>query len=555
MINKSWWIDLLLIGFVTSAFFLLFLGSYPLHLPDEGRYAEVAREMLANHNLISPTLNGVSFFDKPPLYYWLTVMTMHFHGVSELSARLGPALLGVFGILGIYITGRKLGGRQIAWFAAGLCATSPLYFLGAHFANCDLIMAVCLSLSMFSFLIGIESPSRQQQRLAFLSAYAWSGIAILAKGLIGIVFPIGIIGLYILCFNQWALLKRMMLLPGLLLIAVIALPWFILVSHANSDFLHYFFYIQHFQRFIGTTFNNRAPFWFYIPVVFIGFWPWSLWLFSAIAHGFKQSFIKKSQRIDGFLLLWSLLVLVFFSIPHSKTIGYILPLFPPLALLLARYLSHLRYTMGKITVSIWLTTQLLFGLVLMIGPHYLTRYQLPLLLTTGLGIGLIILTLLVYVWHKRGHALIPAMIVNQAFLLLGLLSLASFVPSISTKPIATWLKDHAVSHSAIYAYNIYPFDLPFYLQQPIHVVVNNWHDPLLAIQDTWQGEFAYSIQYQSGPQKNFVNTANFLKVWHTHQPIYVIVNKRHLDVFEADIGHQPINIVMKTQKLWLVTQE
>lgn len=552
--GKSWQLDFLTIVLISCVFFLLFLGSYPLHLPDEGRYAEVAREMLANHNLISPTLNGVSFFDKPPLYYWLTTMSMHVHGVNELSARLGPALFGILGILGLYITARRLDCRQTAWFAVGLCATSPLYFLGAHFANCDLIMAVCLSLSMFSFLIGIESHTLKQQRLAFLSAYAWSGLAILAKGLIGIVFPIGIIGLYILCFNQWALLKRMMLLPGLLLIAVISLPWFILVSHANSDFLHYFFYIQHFQRFIGTTFNNQAPFWFYIPVILIGFWPWSLWLFSAIVHGFKQSFIQKFRRIDGFLLLWSLVVFIFFSIPHSKTIGYILPLFPPLALLLARYLGQSHGIPSKITVYIWLTIQLLLSAAFIISPHYLTAYQLPTGLMAGIGLGLIILSTIAYVWYKRGHALIPAMIINQAFLLLSLLSLAHVLPSISAKPMAAWLKDHHVSESSIYAYNIYPFDLPFYLQEPINVVVDNWQDSRLATQDTWQGEFAYSIQYQSGLQKNFVNQADFLKAWHKHQPMYVIVNKRHLDVFETDIGHQPINIVMKTPKLWLVTQ-
>src|SRR6185312_4499559 len=221
--------DILILTVVISLFFAFWLGAYPLLTPDEARYSEVAREMVVTGNYITPHLNGVVMLDKPIFHYWLQATAIKLFGLSEWALRLCPALFGVLGCLFTYIAGRLLFERRTGLLAAIILATSPLYFFSAHYANLDMEIAVLISAALFTFLIAVK-----YSRLYLLwIAYIFAGLAVLTKGLIGIMLPALIIGIWILWQKQWQVLRSMYLWSGLLLVILIASPWYILVQKAN----------------------------------------------------------------------------------------------------------------------------------------------------------------------------------------------------------------------------------------------------------------------------------------------------------------------------------
>lgn len=496
-IKANWSIDFVVLLLLAGLCYTLFLGTFPLFVPDEGRYAEIAREMLSQHQYITPTLNGVVFFDKPPLYYWLSAFAMHLGGVNTWTARAAPALFGLLGTLGAYTTGRLLVDRQTGIFAAIILTTMPAYFLAAHYANCDLIVAVCLSGSLWSILIALTRENKVARRWWMLSAYICCALAILAKGLIGIVFPLAITGLFILISNRWILLKELYLLPGLILIAILVLPWFMLVSKTNADFLHYFFYVQHFQRFVSHSFNAHQPFWFYVPVVIIGALPWVFYLIAVIRQGFHKPFRDSNNYVSLFLWIWVLFTFVFFSIPTSKIIGYILPIFPPLAIMIARYLTK--------------------------------------------------------VHHKKSYIAMIALV--NIIIMLSILPFGQFAIKHTSYPIASWMRSQQLSVNHVYAYEAYPYDLPVYLQTSIYVVSPNWQAPDLAKEDNWQGEFAYGLTQTMPNSPYFVNNAQFMAAWQSQQTIYVLIKAKYADDFRKTVGAKRLTPLAKTPYWWLVSNK
>ena len=273
MKKQTIYVDLFWLTLGLSFIFFLFGHDHPLINPDEARYTEIAREMLATGDFITPKLNNVIFFDKPILYYWLQAFSMKLFGVNEWAARFFPSIYGIVGCLLMYCGGTFLINRRTGILAALLLACSPFYFFAAHFANMDLEVAVLITGSLTLFLIGIQDKYAQQSKWLLWGSYAFAGLAILTKGLIGIVFPLMIIGCWILLTGKWAILKRMRILSGIIIIAAIVCPWFYLVQKHNPTFMHYFFTIQHFERFTTTDFNSQSPAWFYLPIVLFGLFP------------------------------------------------------------------------------------------------------------------------------------------------------------------------------------------------------------------------------------------------------------------------------------------
>ena len=389
--HVSWTKDLVSLAAILLCFYAFYLGVHPLFTPDEGRYSEVAREMLATGDYVTPRVNGVAFLDKPVLYYWLQAAAMWAFGVNEWAIRCFPALFGLLGCLMTYVAGRQLFDRRTGLLSAVILATSPLYFGGAHYANLDLEVAVLISCALLCFITAFK---QDVPKLSFLlAAYVFAALAFLTKGLIGVVFPIMIVGSWVVLLWRWKILSQAKLVVGLALMAAIILPWYILVQRANPEFLHFFFVTQQFTRFLSAAdFNSKSPVWFYAPVVLVGFLPWTLFLFQAMIDSFKTCWqlcknsnfviarspkgdvaiqhlktgLLRSARNDAqlFLLLWIMIIFTFFSIPHSKLVGYILPIFPPLALLTGRYLSSIWDTKVKKTFLVCTIISTLFLLLL-----------------------------------------------------------------------------------------------------------------------------------------------------------------------------------------------
>ena len=186
---KHQWFDVILVLILTFIYFLIFLGTRHLSVPDEGRYPEVAREMLTSGNWITPMLNGIPFLDKPILYYWLEAISMKCFGVNAWTIRLPQCLFGIFGTLAIYLFGCKLFSRRVGILAAVILSTSPLYFFAAHYADMDLEVANLLWISALCFLVGLqyEYPSRSHRFFIYL-AYAFAGFSFFNKRANGYCF-------------------------------------------------------------------------------------------------------------------------------------------------------------------------------------------------------------------------------------------------------------------------------------------------------------------------------------------------------------------------------
>ena len=314
---------------------LVSLGWRPLLLPDEGRYGNVAREMLAGDWMV-PTLNGLPFFHKPPLLYWLDMAAMQLFGVTAFAARFGPALGAWLMGASLYLGMRHWQGPRAAVLALGLLATCPLYFVSAQYANHDMLVAGFITATTLGWVRALDTPGRAMLGWLLLGWLACA-LAVLSKGLIGLVLSALVVGPWLIVQGRWARLLRLLHPAGLLVFALVALPWFVAMQVRYPGFFDYFVMEQHFRRFALSTFNNVQPFWFFLAVLPVLTLPWSAWLLQA----FRLAWAGRDVRA-ALCVWWVLAVIGFFSLPSSKIVGYVLPALAPWCALLALALTGAR---------------------------------------------------------------------------------------------------------------------------------------------------------------------------------------------------------------------
>lgn len=319
-------------------------GLRPLTAPDEGRYAGVAHAMLQSGDWIVPRLDGLPFFHKPPLFYWIAGGAIRVFGVHEWAARL-PSVLGAWlAAAALYAFLRRHGdARQARWSALILC-TCPFFFVGAQFANLDMLVAGCISATIAcaaDALLRRDAGAPWRPPLA--GAFAGAALGLLAKGLIGLVLPGAVIVLWALLARRGRTALRLAAWwPGWLLMLAIAGPWFVAMQLRYAQFFDYFVITQHFRRFADSGFNNQHPLWFYLPVILGLCLPWTPWLLGWLRRPAGDGVTPSSDDRAVRLLMgvWLGVIVVFFSLPRSKLVGYVLPALPPLAALVAGGLAR-----------------------------------------------------------------------------------------------------------------------------------------------------------------------------------------------------------------------
>ena len=257
--------DLLWLALLCAVLYGAGLGRYPLGNPDEGRYAEIPREMVASGDWITPRLNGVNYFEKPPLMYWVVAGCLEIFGPGEWAMRAMPVLFALGGVLLTYGAARTLYGREAGLASAAVLGTSLLYFVIAHLILLDMAVSVLMSATLFCFILGVREPVGPRRRWLFLGLYAGAALATLAKGLIGFLIPGAVMFLWLLVFNQWRRLLPMHLTLGALLFLTIAVPWHVLAAQRNPEWAHFYFVREHWERFTTSTHARTAPAWFFIP--------------------------------------------------------------------------------------------------------------------------------------------------------------------------------------------------------------------------------------------------------------------------------------------------
>ena len=318
---------------VFVAIYILPLGVRPLVFPDETRYAEIPREMIETGDWIVPRLDGVRYFEKPVLGYWLNAWSIRAFGENAFAVRLPAALSVAFSALMIYWLVRRFGkGRSVAILAAGVFMTCLLVFCIGVFSVFDGPLAAFLTATLVTFFFAYETPTPFKRTLLLCLCGAFCGLAFLTKGFLAFAVPVLAVAAFLVWERRW---KALLTMPWPVLVgaAVVALPWCLAIARREGDFWHYFFWVEHVARFSEAREGQHAePFWHYLPILAGGALPWTA-LSGAAVLGLRRAGLK--DPLVRFALCWLVLPLAFFSICSGKIATYILPCFAPLAILAA----------------------------------------------------------------------------------------------------------------------------------------------------------------------------------------------------------------------------
>jgi 4-amino-4-deoxy-L-arabinose transferase-like glycosyltransferase len=520
----GWGRDLVLLVLALGLLWGVALGARALWGPDEGRYVEISREMVLTGNYVTPRLNGVKYFEKPPLFYWLEAGAIRVFGLQEWALRLVPALMALGGCLAVYAAGRRFWGRRAGLLAAAVLATSPLYYFLGNAINLDMTVSVLLTLALLAFLVAVEEPEGARRRNLFWAFYLALALATLTKGLIGIVIPGMILFVWMALLGEWRLLARMRLISGTVLFLIVAVPWHVLVARENSEWLYYYFVHEHFLRYTTKVHDRYEPPWFFLPVLLGGLIPWTAFLVQAVRGALPASWqTRREKRIELFLVLWAVLVVGFFSLSDSKLIPYILPAVPPLALLIGRHVAVLwERAEGRelrIACAVMLVLGVGLGLGLVLAPQLmaqpkLARYQgildARLYLLAG-SFALMGIVPFVYAVRRRPNRSLAAIFGAAVLFLLALVScLPVFNAERSTRDLALWLRPRLRPEDVVVSYRSYDQELPVYLERRITIA-------------GWKGELEMGANAED-TSAWMVDLASFERLWRGPRTVYVITN-------------------------------
>lgn len=340
----------ILLFLVIVAFYFYGLGSLPLLGPDEPRYAQVAREMFLRGDLITPTLGGHTWFEKPALLYWLMIGSYKIVGVNEWSARFGPALCGLLTIAAVAYAGRAVeqtlsdesDSSGFGFWCVLVMASSLGLVVFSRAASFDVVITMTTSWALSCFLV---YEVRERKRPALLIwFYIFVGLSLLAKGLVGIVVPFGVVGVYYVLRRTWPTRQVWLsLIWGVpLAIAVSAIWYGPVIARHGRPFINEFFIQHHFARYVSNKYHHPQPIYFYPVIILLLALPWTPFLIMALAKVRRWAWRSADTLtiVRVFALAWLLLPIVFFSFSGSKLPGYILPSLPAAAFLITDYLVH-----------------------------------------------------------------------------------------------------------------------------------------------------------------------------------------------------------------------
>jgi len=312
-------------------------GYRVLGEPDEGRYAEIPREMLASGDWVTPHLNGIAYLEKPPLQYWATAIAYSTFGLEHWVARLWAVTLGLLGVMATYLTGRTLWNTRAGEFAALILMSCPLYFIVGHINTLDIGLSFFMNAALACFLMAERATFDSARRNWMWACWLTLAGGFLQKGLVALVLPAATLAIYALACREWQLWRRLHLGTGLLILAVLCVPWLVLVSRQNPDFLHFFFIREHFARFATTVHNRGEPWWYFIAILSVGVLPWIVTMLRSLL---ARSSASTGLNAPALLAIWVAAQLVFFSLSGSKLATYIVSAVPPLALLAGHWLDR-----------------------------------------------------------------------------------------------------------------------------------------------------------------------------------------------------------------------
>jgi 4-amino-4-deoxy-L-arabinose transferase-like glycosyltransferase len=549
--------DLLTLSLFFGVLFGFKLGERAFWSPVEGHYSEIVREMVVSGDYLTPTLAGMKFLEKPPLFYWLESVNIKLFGLSEWSLRFWPAMFGMIGCLAVYFAGSRLFERRVGLISSAVLATSALWYVMGHVINLDMAVSALITCALLSFLMGSVEQPEYKRRLAMWAFFVFSALATMTKGLIGIVIPAMVIGTWMLILDEWNILPTLYLPSGVSLFLLIAAPWHLLISRANPDFLRSYLFDEHFQRYLTKPEGPFEQPWAYVPVLLLGMFPWAVFLLQAVKYNLRFPWRQRHQHKEViFLVLWAGLVFLFFSASSYKGVPYILPMLPPLAILIARYLAAAWEAprisgaqSGSFTLLVVLSLLVIAGLA---GPqHYLERYSEWPSVDVPRAEATVVSTRVEY---GDLSALAPYISAQSAILVLGgvsalvlgfgnrrafrwgfisliltwalfLIVLNSSLPLLdqrrSVKALAAVLKAQLQPADEVASYHAYYQDLPVYLQRPVAVV-------------GWKGNLQFGVEVDERSGGWMTDDASFWQRWNSPLTVYMLTEQETYDKLRSE---------------------
>jgi len=468
--------------FCLAGFLLMFrLGERDLRNPDEGRYAEIAREVLQSGDWVKPTLYGVGYLRKPVLFYWLVASSFKILGASEFSARFVPALFGLFGVISVFWFCRRFFGLETAIFASVMTATNFWYLQTARYLVIDAVFSFFVVGALLCYYLSY-SPGPANGRW-FAAASLMLGLAFMAKGFLALVLVAAPVGLYLLMTGS--LIKELRprrLLAGAAVFFCVAAPWYWMMEKREPGFVLYFLGHENFQRFVSRDYEHQEPWFFYLVALPLTLLPWTLYI-RPLREAFAD--IRREERRDPrlFLTTAAMTMLVFFSLSSSKLPTYIVPCVPLLLMVFAE--GWRRWIASSPKLRGWEAAAVALGaaagvLTMVIGPWFVLQHsqKFPPRLALDLQIlggGMLAGAVFCLRSFRRGSPkrLFYALTVSMAGISL------LFAPLIkdmngayTTKPFAEYLKKRLVPSDEVYVYD-YPgpfYDFAFYLERNVKMV-------------------------------------------------------------------------------------
>lgn len=464
---------------ILGIFFSFEMGNRPFASPDEGRYVEIPREMVVTGDYVTPRLDGMKYFEKPPLFYWMQAASIKVAGINETSMRFWIVLFAILGCLSVFYVGAKCYSSNVGVMAAGILATSVLYYGLSHLIILDLVLSVLLCGSLWAFFLAFvkENRSKIPKKYLIIAMYALAALACLTKGLIGAILPGFVVFLWMLFTNNWRKLKEILYVPGILVFLAIFLPWHVLAAQRNHDFLYHYFVVEHFLRYTTKMHYRYQPAWFFIPIIFAGMIPWIGFSIASLKNLVKRSFEKNSENI--FLACWIFGIFGFFSFSHSKLIPYILPIVPPLALLTAVFIDECNKTEFRAGAVINIVLFFAAGIAYYVSRDEVSdvlqnadaRILLNVVIISLVAIGIVFLFAIFSKIPKKMAVVICIFLSgNMLWTINKLAAYYQEEKKPSTKKVAKYVRANKTKDDLVFLYYHYFQDFPVYLNDTTGVV-------------------------------------------------------------------------------------
>ncbi|MFJ1251940.1 glycosyltransferase family 39 protein [Cupriavidus sp. CuC1] len=329
---------------------LLWFGTLDFrHLlsSDEGRYAEISREMFASGDWVTIRYNALKYFEKPPFHMWVTALSYTLFDVGDWQARLSVALFGMVGLIASMFAATRWYGIRAGLLTGLVLVAAPMWSVASHFNSVDMTLSGAMA-CVLAFMLVAQHPAATPAARRYWMWACWvaMGVAILTKGLVGIALPGLVLVIYTLISRDFGLWRRLHLITGIALMLIVTVPWFWLVSERNPEFLNFFFIHEHWQRYTSTVHSRKGPLWYFVPLLVAGFVPWlglapRMWEVVREDGAAARVAAVRPFRPALLLAVWAVAIFVFFSLSGSKLPGYIVPIFPALGMLAAMALERI----------------------------------------------------------------------------------------------------------------------------------------------------------------------------------------------------------------------